>query len=117
MVVDACHPSYTGSRNRRIKVHISRGINVTAYPKNNDSRKGWGVWLKWDGTRPRSKLQYGADRMAQVAERLPSKSEVLSSNSTSTNRKKKEKKRHPLVSSNGTFERKFLVNLSNIVPK
>jgi hypothetical protein len=35
--------SYTGSTNRMLVVHVSLGINVRPYSKNNKSEKGWGI--------------------------------------------------------------------------
>jgi hypothetical protein len=35
LVVHACHPSYTGSTNRRIPVQANWGIKARPYLKNN----------------------------------------------------------------------------------
>jgi hypothetical protein len=44
VVVHVCHLSYAGSINRRI---MGPGINSRPYLKNEEIKKGLGVWLKW----------------------------------------------------------------------
>jgi hypothetical protein len=41
-VVQAFHPSYTGSLSRKVKVQITWGIKPRPYSKNNESKKGLG---------------------------------------------------------------------------
>jgi hypothetical protein len=62
MVAHACHPSYLGSKNRRLEIQASLGIKVGSYSNNNNNKKK----RAWD--------------MAQVIECLLSKCKTLSSN-------------------------------------
>jgi hypothetical protein len=67
-LAQACHPSYTGSLNRRIAVQASPDINVRPFPKKITKAKR-------------------AGGVAQVVECLPSKFKALSSK-PSTEKKK-----------------------------
>jgi hypothetical protein len=54
MVMHACHSSYAGSVNRRIKVQAGPGINLRPYLKNDYTRCQWFMLLR----RQRSGFRY-----------------------------------------------------------
>jgi hypothetical protein len=41
VVMCACHPSYAGSKNRRITVQACLDMSTRPYLKNNKSKKDW----------------------------------------------------------------------------
>jgi hypothetical protein len=43
ILVHTCHPS----ANRRIMIQAGLGIKVRSYLKNNEAKKGLGMWIKW----------------------------------------------------------------------
>jgi hypothetical protein len=73
MVVHSCYPNYPGGYGQVDQDEARKGKNMRSYLKNNYSKKGWGH--------------------AQGVQCLRSECEALSSNSTTTTKKKRGKGR------------------------
>jgi hypothetical protein len=47
MVTYACHSSYMEDVNMKISVQVSPSITIRPNVKNNEGKKGLGLWFKW----------------------------------------------------------------------